>query len=82
MAALGRAAEARKSLANVLAEAMKHGFVGLQFEARLALGEIEMKSGETVAGRAHLKQLQKEATAKGFTLIARKAVTPANGTPH
>ena len=82
MAALGRAAEARKSLANVLAEAKKHGFIGLQFEARLALGEIEMKSGETPAGRAHLEQLQKEATAKGFTLIARKAVAPANGTPH
>jgi tetratricopeptide (TPR) repeat protein len=72
-AAMGKPAEAMKSLANVLAEATKLGLVGLQFESRLALGETEMKSGKTAAGRARLETLQKEAKAKGFGLIARKA---------
>jgi hypothetical protein len=72
-AAMGKPAEAMKSLANVLAEATKLGLVGLQFESRLALGETEMKSGKTAAGRARLETLQKEAEARGFGLIARKA---------
>lgn len=40
---------------------------------QLALGEIEMKSGKAAAGRARLEALEKDATAKGFLLIARKA---------
>jgi hypothetical protein len=32
-----------------------------------------MKSGKTTAGRARLAALEKDATAKGFLLIARKA---------
>ena len=55
------------------AEATKAGLVRLQFEARLALGEIELKSGASAAGRARLSALAAEATAKGFGLIARKA---------
>jgi len=72
-AALGKPAEASKSLEATLAEATKYGFVGDQFEARLALGEVEMKSGKVAAGRAHLEALEKDAIAKGFGLIARKA---------
>jgi hypothetical protein len=53
--------------------ATKHGFVPEQLEARLALGEIEMKSGASDAGRARLAALEKDAQAKGFLLIARKA---------
>lgn len=71
--ASGKRAEAVKSLESVLAEATRTGHLGLQFEARLALGEIEMQSGKTAAGRARLKALEKEAAAKGFGLIARKA---------
>ena len=32
-----------------------------------------MKSGDRSTGRAHLAALQKDATAKGFLLIAREA---------
>lgn len=35
--------------------------------------KIEMKSGKTSAGGAHLDALQEDATSKGFLLIARKA---------
>lgn len=65
--------QAVRSLKATLAEATKLGFVGYQLEARLALGEIEMKSGSLAAGRARLEALEKEVTAKGFGLIARKA---------
>jgi eukaryotic-like serine/threonine-protein kinase len=64
---------AAKSLESILAEQTQLGDIPLQFEARFALGEIEMKSGNTAAGRARLAALEKEATAKGFLLIAHKA---------
>jgi hypothetical protein len=35
--------------------------VNYQFEIRLALGEIEMKSGKTSAGVACLKSLERDA---------------------
>jgi len=73
LAAKGKPAEAIKSLENVLAEAAKLGRVDMQFESRLALGEIEMKSGNPTAGRARLATLQKEAQAKGYGLVVRKA---------
>ncbi len=77
-AALGKPAAARTGLEATIAEAKKYGFVGYQLEARLALGEIEMKSGKPVAP-ARLAALEKDATAKGFLLIARKAHAAASG---
>ncbi len=74
--ASGKSAEqaaATETLEATLAEAAKHGYIGYQFEARLALGQIEMKSGHRAAGRTHLGALEKDAQAKGFGLIARKA---------
>ena len=72
-AAMPRNADARKDLEGVLAEAARLGLSQYQFEARLALGEMEMKSKETATGRAHLAALERDATARGFLLIARKA---------
>jgi len=66
-------AGARRSLNNALAESRKYGYRDLEFEARLALGEIEMKSGNRDASRATLRTLERDATAKGFLLVARKA---------
>jgi hypothetical protein len=37
------------------------------------MGEVEMKSGTHTAGRARLAALQRDATTKGFRLLARKA---------
>ncbi len=70
--ASGNATEANRILTNALGEASKSGFLNYQFEARLLLGENEMKSGKTQAGRSHLLVLQKEASAKGFKLLAQK----------
>ncbi len=44
-----------------------------ELRVRLAAGEIEMKGGRERAGRARLGTLAKDAEAKGFGLIARKA---------
>jgi len=74
-AALRKAADAKRELESTLEQTRKYGFVPEQFDARLALGEIQMKSGEGAAGRAILAALEKEAKAKGFLLIAHKAAS-------
>ncbi len=66
-------AEAEKQLNLLLDESTRDGLVNYQFEIRLALGEIEMKSGKTASGMARLKSLGRDASTKGFLLIARKA---------
>jgi serine/threonine protein kinase len=76
-AALGGGASAAKTLEGTLTEAQKYGFVPIKFEIRLALGEIEMKSGKSDAGKARLSALQNEASGKGFFLIAQKAQAAA-----
>ena len=72
-AARGGIEQARQSLLAILAEANRTGFLEYQLKARLALGETEMSSGKTTAGHTRLIALKKDATAKGFLLIARKA---------
>lgn len=64
---------AKNTLQAALGDAAKEGLTGLQLEARLALGQIESKSGDRAAGRTQLAAVQKDATAKGFLQIARKA---------
>ncbi|PYX66161.1 MAG: hypothetical protein DMG74_05515 [Acidobacteria bacterium] len=64
---------AKRSLEAVLVKASRHGYLGYEFQSRLALGEIEVKSGKTTAGRARLQALERDAKAKGFLLIARRA---------
>jgi len=64
---------ARHAANQALAEARRLGFVGLQFEASLALGKIQIEGGNRPAGRTRLTQLEKDARLKGFELIAGKA---------
>jgi len=72
-AARGGIEQARQSLLAILGEANRTGFLEYQLKARLALGEIETGSGKVAAGHARLNALQKDAAAKGFVIIARKA---------
>jgi serine/threonine protein kinase/tetratricopeptide (TPR) repeat protein len=78
LAASGHPTEAKKKLEATLSEAAKYGFVGSQLEARLALGEIDMRSGGLAAGGARLAALEKDAQAKGFLLIAHRAAAEAH----
>jgi len=69
----GRTAAAGRSLSVIVSRSTHIACVPCEFEARLALGEMEMKSGQTTAGRAHLQALERESQAQDFGLIARKA---------
>ena len=57
----------------VLRDAREHGFVGVEFEARLVLAEWEKKTGHDSAARIELAALESSARSKGFGLVARKA---------
>ena len=74
-AASGKPKAAIVSLNEIIARAAKLGCVSCEFQSRLALGEIEIKSEQTATGRYHLAVLEHDATAKGFFLIAHKAAT-------
>ena len=69
----GQADSAVAVLNRAVEEAARFDFVIYQFDARLALGEIEIKSGTISAGRNRLETLKKDAQAKQFLLIAERA---------
>jgi ATP/maltotriose-dependent transcriptional regulator MalT len=73
LTASGNSKEAMDPLQACVEKSKKSGFGQLEFEARLALGEAEIKAGYSTTGRAELASLQRDARAKGFLLIARKA---------
>jgi hypothetical protein len=62
-------------LIGTLTEARKLRYFGIELEARLALGEIEVKSGVRARGRAQLQTVERDASKKGFVLLARKAAS-------
>jgi serine/threonine protein kinase/tetratricopeptide (TPR) repeat protein len=72
-AAAGDSGGARKTLEAALASATKVNLVIYQLEARLALGGLDLHGGQTAAGHDRLTKLEKDATARGYLLIARKA---------
>ncbi len=74
-AAAGSAAgiAARKELESVITKSRELGYHIVELDARLALAEIEMKAGQTAAGRAHLSVIEADAKAKGYILVAHKA---------
>ena len=62
----------------VAVEANKFGLVRIQFEASLAIGEIQQKGRNPAQGRVRLARLANDARAKSFELIARKASAAAS----
>ncbi|MGD0213205.1 MAG: protein kinase [Terriglobales bacterium] len=78
-AASGDLAAARRLLGEALSEATKANLLFFQYDARLALGELDVKSGNVAAGRARLTTLEQNARTKGFLLIARKAAAALKG---
>jgi len=80
-AGFGETPKAREALETEVADLEKRGFVPLQFDARLALGEILMNVGKSGNGRFLLRALEKDAIDKGFLLIARKARAASLATP-
>lgn len=72
---VGEQSRAEQALTTLIAEAAAAGFTREELEARLALGEIELASDKKDAGFTELEALERDATAKGYRLIARKAAT-------
>ena len=65
-------APARQQLRSAIATAKKLGYYQIECEARLALGEAELKASPT-SGRSHLETLEKETHERGLELLSRKA---------
>jgi ATP/maltotriose-dependent transcriptional regulator MalT len=63
----------RRQLRSVLEEARSHHLFGLELESRLALAELNRRSGKKVAAQTDLLSLEDAARSKGFGLIAAKA---------
>jgi len=72
-AEVGDVGEAVKILEAVHSEATHFGYAAFDLESQLRLGELELRLGKVRAGREHLKQLQAEASGRGFALFSRKA---------
>jgi hypothetical protein len=53
--------------------ARAHNLLGIEFEIRLAIAELERKAGQDSEAYADLIALEKAARAKGFGLIAANA---------
>jgi tetratricopeptide (TPR) repeat protein len=74
-AARGRADDTERALQDlqrVLAEASRTGRIRLELEARLALGEVGVSAGREGAAET-LETLERDAAAKRYDLIVRKA---------
>jgi serine/threonine protein kinase/tetratricopeptide (TPR) repeat protein len=74
-AASGKPADlqaATVALNRVIGEAEKNGILATLYEARIALGNAQVKFGNKEEGRALLTAVEKDA-AEGFVLISRKA---------
>jgi tetratricopeptide (TPR) repeat protein len=70
-------AKASQMLKAIIDEARRIGYLGCEFEARLTFGELTMKSGQAVLGRAQLESLSRDAVKKGFFRLGRKAARAA-----
>jgi hypothetical protein len=72
-AAAGESAAALDRLHRVIAETARIGDVAAGLEARLLLGALQVKTGDAVAGRATLEAARRDAEARGFKGMARRA---------
>jgi DNA-binding winged helix-turn-helix (wHTH) protein/tetratricopeptide (TPR) repeat protein len=66
-------ASAHEALEKVLREAHEKGYVGVELEARLALAELEQKTGRATAAQTQFAAVRAAARSRGFGRIASKA---------
>ena len=71
-AKLGKNTEARQELETMQASAHKFGYRIYEYEARLAIGEIELWTGSPAA-RAHLNSVEADARSQGALLVGNQA---------
>jgi len=68
-----------RRLQSVISTANRLGYYKLECEARLALGELELKTNSQM-GEKHLKMLAAETRDRGLELLARHAEQASTGT--
>jgi len=64
---------ALQDLASVEERARNFGYLGIELEARLRHGELELRAGNRAVARARLRALESDARAKGFMAVANQA---------
>lgn len=74
----GKAAEANKELTAMLASTQKFGYRSFEYQARLALAEIQLQLHPAVA-RQQLVAIEKDAKAQHLHLVARHAESLLQG---
>jgi hypothetical protein len=72
------ASRARARLDAMLADTRRLHLVAQEFSLCLALGQLNMATGQAPAGRSQLRALAQRASALGFKRVARKAGALAN----
>jgi len=65
--------EAEKLARSAMTEANQLGFVRIELEAALAMGEIQLREKNPAPGRRQLEETERTARSNGFELIAQKA---------
>jgi hypothetical protein len=69
LTAAGQPTKTIDMLRPVIAEASKLRLVNLEFRARLAFGRALLRLGWTTTAQSQLRELEKDAKAKGFLFI-------------
>jgi tetratricopeptide (TPR) repeat protein/class 3 adenylate cyclase len=73
-----KAAQALQHFARVRQQARKLGLASYELEARLGASEAKLQGGNASDGQSELRTLQKEASLRGYGLIASKAERALN----
>ncbi len=68
----GHPESSRALLLQALKQTRAHGFVGMEYETRLSLAELDKKSGHAAEAKTALNSLAAAAQRKRYGLIARK----------
>ena len=76
------AKDAVAQLQTVIDEATRRGYVRKELNARLWQAEIELRAGQRERGRAHLAAVKRDALARGFVAVGRRAQAALDGGPR
>lgn len=68
-------AQATENLNRAISEARRFGYIATALEAMVDLGELEMRSGAVALGRSQLQVVRKEASRRGFRVLAQRAAS-------
>jgi hypothetical protein len=77
--ATGKAASSMGHLRWAVGEAGRIGYVEAALEAKFTLGALQLQTGDVLVGRATLEAVRRDAEARGFKGIAKRAAAILQG---